>query len=68
MERDPHLGGQLQLLGEDGALLCFRCPPTEYSWLIRTMLGLGPDAEVLAPDALRSLVRRAALDITDRHA
>jgi predicted DNA-binding transcriptional regulator YafY len=68
MERDPHLGGLLQPLGEDGGLLCFRCPPTEYAWLIRTMLSLGPDAEILAPDELRSLVRQAALDIANRYA
>ena len=68
MERDPHLGGQLQPLGEDGGLLCFRCPPTEYAWLIHTMLSLGPDAEILAPDELRTLVRKAALDIANRYA
>jgi predicted DNA-binding transcriptional regulator YafY len=68
MERDPHLGGQIQPHGEDGGLLCFRCPPTEYAWLIRTMLSLGPDAEVLAPDTLRDLVRQAAQDIANRYA
>lgn len=68
MERDPHLGGQIRPHGEDGGLLCFRCPPAEYSWLIRTMLSLGPDAEVLAPDTLRDLVRQAALDIASRYA
>jgi predicted DNA-binding transcriptional regulator YafY len=68
MERDPHLGEQIQPLGEDGGLLCFRCPPTEYAWLVRTMLSLGPDAEVLAPDELRSLVRQAAQGIAHRYA
>jgi len=68
MERDPHLGDTIQPLGEEGGLLCFRCPPTEYDWLIRTLLGLGPDAEVLAPDVLRNLVQQAAQDIANRHA
>ncbi len=68
MERDPHLGDTIQPLGEEGGLLCFRCPPTEYDWLIRTLLSLGPDAEVLAPDALRNLVQQAAQDIANRHA
>jgi len=68
MERDPHLGDTIQALGEEGGLLCFRCPPTEYDWLIRTLLSLGPDAEVLAPDALRNLVQQAAQDIANRHA
>ena len=68
MERDPHLGDTIQPLGEEGGLLCFRCPPTEYDWLIRTLLSLGPDAEVLAPDVLRNLVQQAAQDIANRHA
>ena len=68
MERDPHLGDTIQPLGEEGGLLCFRCPPTEYDWLIRTLLGLGPDAEVLAPDVLRNLLQQAAQDIANRHA
>jgi predicted DNA-binding transcriptional regulator YafY len=68
MERDPHLGDTIQPLGEEGGLLCFRCPPMEYDWLIRTLLSLGPDAEVLAPDALRNLVQQAAQDIANRHA
>jgi len=67
MERDPHLGDTIQPLGEEGGLLCFRCPPTEYNWLLRTLLSLGPDAEVLAPDTLRDLVRQAAQDIANRY-
>lgn len=67
MERDPHLGDTIQPLGEEGGLLCFRCPPTEYDWLVRTLLSLGPDAEVLAPDALRNTVRQIAQDIANRH-
>ena len=67
MERDPHLGDTIQPLGEEGGLLRFRCPPTEYNWLVRTLLSLGPDAEVLAPDALRDLVRQAAQDIANRY-
>jgi predicted DNA-binding transcriptional regulator YafY len=68
MERDPHLGDTIQPLGEEGGLLCFRCPPTEYDWLLRTLLSLGPDAEVLAPDTLRNLVHQAAQDIANRYA
>ncbi len=68
LERDPHLGNTIQPSGEDGGLLCFRCPPSEYGWLVRTMLGLGPDAEILAPDTLRDRVRQAALDIVNRYA
>ena len=68
MERDRHLGDAIQPHGEEGGLLCFRCPPTEYDWLVRTLLNLGSEAEVLAPDSLRLLVRQAALDIARRYA
>jgi predicted DNA-binding transcriptional regulator YafY len=68
MERDRQLGNSIQPLGDEGGLLCFRCPESEYSWLISTLLSLGPDAEVLAPDSLRALVRQAALNIAYRYA
>ncbi|HJT58269.1 MAG TPA: YafY family protein, partial [Ktedonobacteraceae bacterium] len=67
MERDPQLGDSIQPLGEDGGLLCFRCPPSEYDWLVRTLLSLGPDAEVLAPDILRQRVQQAAQEIARRY-
>ena len=67
LERDPQLGDTIQPEGAEGGLLCFRCPPTEYDWLVRTLLSLGPDAEVLAPDELRELVRQAAQDIANRY-
>ena len=67
MERDRHLGDAIQPHAEDGGLLCFRCPPTEYDWLVRTLLNLGSDATVLAPDTLRHLVQQAALDIAHRY-
>ena len=67
MERDPHLGDAIQPLGEEGGLLCFRCPPAEYDWLVRTLLSLGPDAEVLAPDTLRRRVQQAAQEIARRY-
>ncbi len=68
MERDRHLGEAIQPHGEEGGLLCFRCPPGEYDWLVRTLLGLGSEAEVLAPDTLRQLLRQAALDIAHYYA
>jgi predicted DNA-binding transcriptional regulator YafY len=68
MERDRHLGDAIQPWGEAGGLLCSRCPQAEYGWLVRTLLGLSPEAEVLAPDTLRQLVRQAALDMAHRYA
>lgn len=67
MERDRHLGGTIQPCGEEGGLLCFRCPPAEYDWLVSTLLGLGSEAEVLTPVILRHLVRQASLDISRRY-
>lgn len=67
MERDPQLGDSIQPLGEDGGLLCFRCPSSEYDWLVRILLSLGPDAEVLAPDILRQRVQQAAQEIARRY-
>lgn len=67
MERDPQLGDAIQPLDDDGGLLCFRCPPEEYDWLARTLLSLGPDAEVLAPNALRERILQAAQDIARRY-
>lgn len=68
MERDPQLGDTIQPDGEDGGLLRFRCPPSEYDWLVRTLLSLGADAEALAPDTLRQRVQQAAQKISDRYA
>jgi len=67
MERDPQLGNNIRWLDEAEGLLCFRCPPSEYDWLVRTLLSLGRDAEVLAPDVLRNLVRQAAQDIVNKY-
>ncbi len=61
MERDRHLGDAIQPCGEEGGLLCFRCPEAEYGWLVHTLLGLGPEAEMLVPDTLWQLMRQAAM-------
>src|SRR5260370_32508974 len=67
LERDPQLGDTIQPEGAEGGLLCFRRPPTEYDWLVRTLLSLLPDAQVLAPHHFRDLVRQAAQDIANRY-
>ncbi|GLV60263.1 hypothetical protein KDH_70830 [Dictyobacter sp. S3.2.2.5] len=66
MERDPHLGDSIQP-AEDGGLLRFRCPTSEYPWLLRTLLSLGPDAEVLTPETLKDQLRAAAQAIAQRY-
>lgn len=67
-ERDPHLGDSIQPYGEDGGLLCFRCPPDRYDWLVHTILSLENDAEVLAPETLRQRIHDAAQKIARRYA
>jgi predicted DNA-binding transcriptional regulator YafY len=68
MERDPQLGDAIQLHGEEGGgLLCFRCPPSEYDWLVQTALQLGPDADVLAPAILRQRIRAASEEIARQY-
>lgn len=68
LERDPQLGDAIQPYGEDGGLLCFRCPPSEYGWLVHTILGLENDAEVLAPETLQRRIHDAAQKIAQRYA
>jgi predicted DNA-binding transcriptional regulator YafY len=43
-------------------------PQAEYDWFVRPLLNLGTEAEVLAPDTLRHLMRQAALDSARRYA
>jgi hypothetical protein len=64
LERDPQLGDAIQLQGDDGGgLLCSRCPPTEYDWLVRTALHFGPDNGVkVVCDVGRHKEERSRLD------
>jgi predicted DNA-binding transcriptional regulator YafY len=67
MERNPHFAEVIQPLGEEGGLLCFRWPPAENDWLARLLLSLGPDAQIMAPDALRDLMGQMAREIANRY-
>ncbi|MFP5486846.1 MAG: helix-turn-helix transcriptional regulator [Acidimicrobiia bacterium] len=44
-----------------------RLPVASDTWLVRTLLRLGPDAEVVEPTELRELARRAAGDLLARY-
>ncbi len=65
MERNPYFSDAIQPLGEGEGLLCFRWPPAENDWLARLLLSFGIDAEVLAPETLRNLIRQMAQEIAD---
>ncbi len=51
---------------EDG-WITVRLPVASERWFVRTLLRLGPDAEVVAPDEWRSLARDAARRVLDRY-
>ncbi|HSJ90539.1 MAG TPA: WYL domain-containing protein [Ilumatobacter sp.] len=44
-----------------------RLPVASDTWLVRTMLRLGPDAEIVEPAGHRELARRAAADLLVRY-
>lgn len=44
-----------------------RLPVASDTWLVRTMLRLGPDAEIVEPESHRDLARRAAGDVLARY-
>lgn len=50
----------------DGRVVA-RLPVASEAWLVRTLLRLGPDAEVLEPSSYRDLGRRAASQLLERY-
>jgi proteasome accessory factor C len=44
-----------------------RLPVASETWLVRTMLRLGPDAEIVEPVSHRDLARRAAAGLLARY-
>lgn len=68
LERDPHLGSRLQLQEDGEGWLSMHLRPEEYDWLVRVLLSLGTDAQVLAPEALRTRVQQAAQKIASYYA
>lgn len=66
VEREPWIG-HLMEEREGWADLTFRCPPDELAWFARYFLGLGPEAEVLAPLELRQAIHRLAQELADTY-
>lgn len=52
---------------DDGGWVTVRLPVASDTWIVRTLLRLGPDAEVIEPEHLRELARRAAADLLARY-
>lgn len=67
LECDPHLGTRLQRNEEGDGWLSMHLRPDEYDWLVRELLRLGTDAEVLAPEALRLRVLQEAQKIAHHY-
>jgi predicted DNA-binding transcriptional regulator YafY len=67
LERDLCLGPRIQKRGEEGGCLCMRLPPRDYDWLIRVVLSLGVEAEVVAPETLRRRIQQEAQIIACHH-
>jgi predicted DNA-binding transcriptional regulator YafY len=68
LEHDAYLGPRLQRLENGAGLLRLHWRPEEYDWLVRVLLSLGTDAEILAPEELRTRVQQEAQKIARHHA
>lgn len=68
LEHNAYLGPRLQRQDNGTGLLSLHWRPQEYDWLVRVFLGLGTDAEILAPEELRTRVQQEAQKIACHHA
>lgn len=68
LEREPHLASRVHMLDTGEGSLSLRLRPAEYQWLVRVLLNLGTDAEVLAPEELQRRVQQAAEEIARHYA
>jgi predicted DNA-binding transcriptional regulator YafY len=68
LEHDAYLGPRLQRQDNDEGLLILHWRPQEYDWLVRVLLSLGTDAEILTPEELRTRVQQEAQKIAHHHA
>ena len=68
LEHDASLGPRLQRQDNGEGLLHLHWRREEYDWLVRVLLSLGTDAEILAPEELRTRVKLEAQKIARHHA
>jgi predicted DNA-binding transcriptional regulator YafY len=66
LEREPHLTARVQHSDDGSGLLTMHLRFEDYDWLVRILLTLGTDAQVLAPAELRTRVQQTAQEIA-RH-
>ncbi|MDU5144444.1 MAG: WYL domain-containing protein [Paenibacillus dendritiformis] len=67
-EQDEHIGDRVLQIGEEEWEVEFECPRSEWEWAAGFFYGLGPDAEVLEPPALRRAIRDRAARMCERYA
>lgn len=67
LEHDAYLGPRLQHQDNGEGLLSLHWRTEEYDWLVRVLLSLGTDAEILAPEELRTRVKLEAKKIACHH-
>ncbi|MGZ9586964.1 helix-turn-helix transcriptional regulator [Paenibacillus marinisediminis] len=67
VEQDEHIGESLCQLSDELWEADFELPASEYEWVVRFMYGLGTDAEVLEPAALREAVRDMARRVVEQY-
>lgn len=68
LEHNADLGPRLQRQDNGEGWLSLHWRTEEYDWLVRVLLSLGTDADILAPEELRTRVQQEAKKIACHHA
>jgi predicted DNA-binding transcriptional regulator YafY len=68
LESDHQLGPRIQRNGEEGGWIHAHFPSHEYDWLVRIIVSLGVNADVLAPETLRKRVQQEVQEIAHHYA
>ena len=67
LEREPYLIARVQRTKAGEGSLRLRLRPEEYDWLLRILLSLGTDANILEPETLRTRLQHKAQEIADAY-
>lgn len=67
VEIEQHLGAQIQRNQDGSGMLVLRAPPSDLDWYARYFAGLGEEAEVEAPDALKKRIAKIGRALAKRY-
>jgi predicted DNA-binding transcriptional regulator YafY len=67
VEREQHLGVQIERNPDGSGSLTLRCPPSELDWYARYFASLGAEVEVTAPESLREKMRELGAALAKRY-